>query len=117
MVPVGFFLALLAWAVINKTSFPAAVICALMYAFPLVVQINDIGPPSSEVVFKGFIYRKYSSIKPVTYTIVIHSGSEEKHVRVSKETYSNYSLVNPACAKEVKGWLGISTRFPIRCEQ
>lgn len=116
MVPVGFFLALLAWAVINKTSFPAAVIFALMYAFPLVVQINDIGPPSSEVVFKGLIYRKYISRKLGTYNIVIYSGSEEKHVRVRKEAYSNYSLVNPVCVKEVKGWLGISTRFPIRCE-
>lgn len=115
-VPVAFFLALLAWVVIKKTSFPAALVFAVMYALPLVVQINDIGPPSGEVVFKGLIYRKYSSIKPVTYTIVIRSGSEEKHVRVSKRAYSNYSLVSPVCVKEVKGWLGISTRFPVRCE-
>lgn len=44
IVPIAFFLALLVWAVINNVSFLAALVFAVMYALPVVVQINDIGP-------------------------------------------------------------------------
>lgn len=114
--PAGLILALLVWSIINKANLLAALIFSMMYTWPVAIQLNDILPPSSEVTFSGSISRKYSSTKPVTYTIVIKSEKEEKHVSVSRAAYSRYSLGGRACAKEVTGWLGITTRFPVPCE-
>ncbi|MDP9941335.1 hypothetical protein J2W71_003494 [Pseudomonas sp. 3400] len=114
--PTGLVLALLVWSIINKANFLVVLVFSIMYTWPVAIQLNDISPPSNEVIFSGSISRKYSSTKPVTYTVVVKSGKEEKHISVSRAAYSRYSLGGRACAKEVTGWLGITTRFPIPCE-
>lgn len=115
-VPVGLVLALLVWAVIKKADFLAALIFAMVYTWSVAIQINDIPPPSKEVIYSGSISRKYSSNRPVTFTIVVKYEKEEKHVNVSRAAYLHYNVGGWGCAKDVTGWLGITTRFPISCE-
>lgn len=115
-IPLGIVFAWIGWIVIEKSNFWAVVIVAVMYAGPVIVQVNGLGPSSIETVVDGLVSRKYSSIKPVAHTIVLRSEEAEVHVRIGKEAYSNFDLGDRACAQEVKGWLGIAIRSPIPCD-
>lgn len=113
--PLAFLLALAILGIVKTASFLAAVLIAVLYALPVCVQINGLGPPSKEIISEGVVVRKYSTIKPVSHMIVMQFPQGEKHVQVDSDTYSGAHIGDRVCAKDVTGWLGITTRFRINC--
>jgi hypothetical protein len=115
-IPVGLVFAWIGWTVIKKSNFWAVSIVAVVYAAPVIVQVNGFGPSSIVAVVDGLVSRKYSSIKPVAYMMVLRNGEAEVHVRIGEEAYASFGLGDRACAQEVEGWLGIATRSLIPCD-
>lgn len=87
----------------------------IFYSLFLTGYLNEIGPISTEVVSKGLITEKFKQIKGLGNTFVIGANTMENRVGVTKSDYEKYAIGMEACAKNVTGWLGITTRTFIEC--
>jgi hypothetical protein len=99
----------------KKTGSPD-VIAGLMilYSLFLVLHLNELGPITKEIYTKGVVTDKFRTKGP-GYRLVIGENVMENRVTVSKSTYEKHKLGMGACAKNVTGWLGITTRTFIEC--
>ncbi|MBF5038634.1 hypothetical protein INP77_03900 [Methylophilus sp. 13] len=87
----------------------------IFYSLFLTGYLNEIGPISTEVVSKGLITEKFKQIKGLGNTFVIGTNTMKNRVGVTKSDYEKYAIGMEACAKNVTGWLGITTRTFIEC--
>jgi hypothetical protein len=87
----------------------------IFYSLFLVLHLNQLGPISKEIYMKGAITDKFRQIKGLGYTFVIGENLMENRVGVSKLIYEKHKLGMEVCAKNVTGWLGITTRTLIEC--
>lgn len=115
VIPIGFTIALIVWVILKNANFPLVLVIASLYAAPLILQLNDLGPSIDEFNIAGPIVKKYTSIRPLKQTIVIRFNNEEKNISIGKEAYQRYGIGDQACAKERKGWLGVVIRYPTDC--
>lgn len=89
----------------------------IFYSLFLVLHLNELGPISKEIYMKGAITDKFRQTKGLGYTFIIGENLMENRVGVSKLVYETHQLGMEACAKNVTGWLGITTRTSIECNK
>lgn len=100
---------------IKSAKFGVAVVVAFPLSFFLTEAINSTPPFSEEVEYRGNIIRKYTSLRPVSHSIVIETAAGEVHTKTSSIEYKNYRVGDLACAKQKTGRLGWVMRWSSPC--
>lgn len=88
----------------------------IFYSLFLVLHTNELGPTSKETYVREVITNKFRQIKGLGYTFILGENLMENRVGVSKLAYEKHNVGMEACAKNVTGWLGITTRTFIECD-